>query len=229
MRNAPLNHALDPSAPTIERATAQRGLLAGSQITLLYLPPHMTRRDAAFALALGLLPSLVDAQSSRSDAGVEDIVILRSLRLSRVTPTDFCAASRVGFSASAEDRYDFKPVATDPTSGKVTNASGARAGTLHACFGPTSDSMVVSFYAEGDVGGASLVGHGQCRMTKADSPEAGISLWACQLDLTGLPSGYLGGQLTTNTLLSRALLGAETDPPGYTQASIVTVRLWKTR
>ena len=193
------------------------------------LLPHMTCRYAAFALALGLLPSLVGAQILRSDAGVEDIVILRSLRLSRITPTDFCAASRVGFSASAEDRYDFKPVATDPASGKVTNAGGARAGTLHACFGPTSDSLVFGFHAEGDVGGTSFVGHGHCRMAKADSPEAGISFWTCQLDLTGLPSGYLGDQLTTSTLQSRALLGAETDPPGYTQASIATVRLWKAR
>lgn len=191
-------------------------------------PADMTRRDA-FVLALGLLSFRVGAQSPRSDAGVEEIVILRSLRLSRITPTDFCAAARVGFSANAEDRYNLKPVATDPASGKVTDASGARAGILHACFGPTSDSRIASFYAEGDVGGVSLVGHGQCRMTKGDFPEAGISSWTCQLDLTGLPTGYVGGQLTTNTLASRTLLGPDTDPPGYTQASIATVRLWKTR
>jgi hypothetical protein len=79
------------------------------------------------ALILAMLSSPVTAQTPRADAAVEDIVILRSLRLSRITPTDFCAPSRTGFSeAIAEDRYDFKAVATDAASGKVTNVSGAR-------------------------------------------------------------------------------------------------------
>lgn len=182
------------------------------------------------ALFLALLSSPVSGQSRQADAAVEDIVILRSLRLSRVTPTEFCAPSRTGFSAATtEDRYDFKAVATDAASGKVTNATDVRAGTLHACFGPTPDLLVTSFYAEGEVGGVPLVGRGQCRTTKRDFPEAGISLLTCQLDLTGLPSAYAGGQLTTNTISSRATLGANSDPPGYTQPSIATVRLWKKR
>ena len=74
-----------------------------------------------------------------------------------------------------------------------------------------------------------LVGRGQCRTTKRDYPEAGITVMTCQLDLKGLPSEYVGGQLTTNTLGSRTLLGADTDPPGYTQPSIATVRLWRKR
>ena len=185
--------------------------------------------SAITAMILILLSSRAVAQPPRADSA-EDIVILRSLRLSRVTPTDFCAPSRTGFSAAtAEDRYDFKAVATDAASGKVTNPNGDRAGTLHACFGPTADSLVTSFYAEGEVGGVFLVGRGQCRTTKQSFPEAGISSLTCQLDLTGLPPAYVGGQLTTNTLASRAVLGAHTDPPGYTQASIATVRLWKKR
>ena len=75
----------------------------------------------------------------------------------------------------------------------------------------------------------SLVGRGQCRTTKRDFPETGFTLFACQLDLTGLPAEYVGGQLTTNTLQSRTTLGADTDPPGYTQPSIATIRLWKKR
>jgi hypothetical protein len=188
------------------------------------------RSSTVTALILAMLSSPVAAQTPRGDAAVEDIVILRSLRLSRVTPTDFCAPSRTGFSeATSEDRYEFKAVATDAASGKVTNVSGARAGTLHACFSPTPESLVVGFYAEGEVGGVSLVGRGQCRTTKRDFPETGISLLTCHLDLTGLPSAYVGGQLTTNTLASRAILGADTDPPGYTQPSVATVRLWKKR
>ncbi len=163
-------------------------------------------------------------------APVEEIVILRSLRLSRTKPTDFCAPSRTGFpSATSEDRYDFLAVATDAANGKVTSPSGPRAGTLHACFGPTADPLVSSFYAEGEVGAVSLVGRGQCRTTRRNFPEAGISLMTCQLDLAGLPAAYAGGQLTTNTLSSRTLLGPETDPPGYTQPSIATVRLWRKR
>ena len=190
-----------------------------------------TRRfNSTCVVALALLSSAVGAQGQRTDASVEDIVILRSLRLSRIAPTGFCAASRTGFTeATMEDRYDFKAVATDAASGRVTNANGARAGSLHACFGATADSLVVNFYAEGEVGGMSLVGRGQCRTTKRDFPETGFTLFACQLDLTGLPPEYVGGQLTTNTLQSRTTLGADTDPPGYTQPSIATIRLWKKR
>jgi hypothetical protein len=199
-------------------------------IMLFYRPLAIRRWSAVTALTLAMLSSPITAQSLAPDAAVEDIVILRSLRLSRVTPTDFCGPSRTGFSeAAAEDRYDFKAVATDAASGKVTNANGARVGTLHACFSPTSDPLISSFYAEGEVGGVSLVGRGQCRTTQRDFPEAGITLFTCQLDLTGLPSAYVGGQLTTNTLVSRTMLGAETDPPGYTQPSIATVRLWEKR
>ena len=41
------------------------------------------------------------------------------------------------------------------------------------------------------------------------------------------PVGYVGGQLTTNTVLSRSVVGLVSDPEGYTQPSIVTIRLWK--
>ena len=75
----------------------------------------------------------------------------------------------------------------------------------------------------------SLIGRGECRTTRSDFPETGFTLFACHLDLTGLPPGYVGGQLTTNTLQSRTMLGLDTDPPGYTQPSIATIRLWKKR
>jgi hypothetical protein len=51
----------------------------------------------------------------------------------------------------------------------------------------------------------------------------------CFLDLQGLPPNYIGGQLTSNTVLSRVAVGETSDPTGYTQPSIVTVRLWKRR
>jgi hypothetical protein len=169
-----------------------------------------------FVVIVGLLifvPPRLSAQQGNPHTSVEEIYILRSLRVSRTTPTDYCAERRTGFQAATmEDRYDFKAVTTSPASGEVTNPSGPTVGHLHACFGTTADSLVVSFYTEGDVQGMQLTGRGQCRTTRREFPEAGISLWTCHLDLTALPSGYIGGQLTTNTLASRAILGAETDP-----------------
>jgi hypothetical protein len=128
-----------------------------------------------------------------------------------------------------EDRYEFKSVATDAASGVVTDANGSRVGTLHACFSPTSDATVFSFYAEGSVGAIRIIGRGTCRTMKSDFPEAGISVATCQLDLSGLPAEYVGGYLTTNSILSRATIGADSEPPGYIQPSIATIRLWKMR
>ena len=51
----------------------------------------------------------------------------------------------------------------------------------------------------------------------------------CQLILSGLPAPFVGGLLTTNTMTSNAPFGGDTAPPGYTQASIATIRLWKAR
>jgi len=181
-------------------------------------------------LGLALLVPTVAAQDRRADQSLEDIVILRSLLMVRTQPTEFCAPARTGFAAAtSEDQYEFKAVATEAASGMVTNAGGVRAGRLHACFSPTPDSLIIAFYAEGEVGGVNLVGRGQCRTTKRDFPEAGVVLRTCHLDLTTASPAYNGGQLTTNTLISRATLGDETDPPGYTQQSIATVRLWKKR
>ena len=141
---------------------------------------------AIAAVVVATLPVPMMAQAPPGGAPVEEIVILRSLRLSRSKPTEFCAPARTGFPpATSEDRYDFLAVATDAGSGKVTSASGPRAGTLHACFGPSSEPGIASFYAEGEVGAMPLVGRGQCRTTKRDYPETGITVMTCQLDLTG--------------------------------------------
>jgi hypothetical protein len=39
----------------------------------------------------------------------------------------------------------------------------------------------------------------------------------------------VGGLLTTNSIGSLKDMGLETDPPGYTQSSIATIRVWKKR
>jgi hypothetical protein len=62
-----------------------------------------------------------------------------------------------------------------------------------------------------------------------DFPESGLVAVRCHLVLSGLPAPFVGGLLTTNTLTSRAAFGGASDPAGYTQASIATMRLWKAR
>jgi hypothetical protein len=148
-----------------------------------------------------------------------------------MAPTDFCTAARTAFAqpATIEDRYELRAVATDEATGRVVDASGAAVGMLHACYGPTADVRTYSFFADGEIRGVAMVGRGQCRVTRRDFPEAGISTFSCQLDLMPLTSAYVGGQLTTNGLGSRAVLGPDTSPAGYTQTSIATIRLWKKR
>ena len=108
------------------------------------------------------------------------------------------------------------------------NANVAVIGTLRACFGPQPETGSF-FYAEGKLGDVPFTGRGECRTTRRDHPEAGMSAQRCFMELSGLPPAYVGGQLTTNTIGTRNALGDRTDPPGYIQPSIATIRLWKRR
>jgi hypothetical protein len=111
--------------------------------------------------------------------------------------------------------------------GKVSDPHAGLAGELHACFGSTADPRVFSFYTDGKVGGVSFTGKGDCLVSRVDFPEKGIASLRCFLNLADLPEPYIGGSLTTNTVNSKAVLGVDSDPPGYVQASIATIRLWR--
>jgi hypothetical protein len=122
--------------------------------------------------------------------------------------------------------------------GRVVDSDVAVIGRLRACFGadlagrPGEQPLQESgsfFYAEGVLGDVPFIGRGDCRTTRRDHPEPGISSMRCFMELSGLPAAYVGGQLTTNTISSRSSLGDGTDPPGYTQPSIATIRLWRRR
>jgi hypothetical protein len=180
-------------------------------------------------LILALLATLAPtclAQTSQ----VEEIIIARSWRESRVAPTAYCGESRTHFgNVLFEDRYTFYSVQTRASDGQIVNAKAGRIGTMRACFGSTADSSTVTFYAEGSFGSMPYVGNGSCLRAKYNYPEQGMQVLRCFLDLSGLPKNYLGGMLTTNSLVTRALLGGPSDPPGYTQPSIATIRLWKHR
>jgi len=102
-------------------------------------------------------------------------------------------------------------------------------GSIRVCFGPIYNADSYDWYAEGTLGSTPFKGNGECRRRKADLLERGLRALNCFLDLSGLPSEYVGGLLTTNSMTSLKNHGVETDPPGYTQASIATIRLWRKR
>jgi len=165
-----------------------------------------------------------------NDGRVEEIYIARSVLESEVKPTDFCAGQKIGFGKDVADRhYTFRSVSTRVTDGRIVDVNAGIVGRLHGCIGSTADPAALNFYAEGVLANVPFSGTGECRTAKRDYPEPGIGIYRCFLELRGLPKGYAGGQLTTNTLVSRNPIGDKSDPPGYTQSSIATIRLWKRR
>jgi hypothetical protein len=191
----------------------------------------------AFGVLIGSCSSTVSSRSGEAAAagkesgqGVEDIYVVRSVRQSRIPATKFCDQARTGFeNLRSEDEYVFRSISTRASDGLVVDASVQTVGRAHACFGPTSDPEIIDFYGEGELGGVSFAGRGDCRPTP-DQPESRLTWSRCFLDLTKLPQPYLRGRLTSNTVGSPdSLIGEKTDPPGYVQSSIATVRLWKRR
>lgn len=167
--------------------------------------------------------------STDSPPGVEDIYVLRSLREARSMPDDFCASSKTGFTAQVQDQYAFKAVVTRAPDGKVVDARVHNAGSLLGCFDAIPGVPDANFYAEFTVAGVSATGKGKCTAVAADFPEPGITSLRCFLVLSNLPEPYVGGVLTTNSIRSREPIGDRSDPPGYIQPSIATIRLWRKR
>jgi hypothetical protein len=162
----------------------------------------------------------------------EDIYILRSIREQQKPTPDWCAASRTGFEPFATDPerfFSFWSLSQQPETGKVVDAKTKRVAELRGCFGPTSERPRQNFYADIKLGQLRLQGKGECLALNVDFPEPGLFPVRCQLVFSDLPAPYVGGVLTTNTLTSKAPFGEDTDPPGYTQASIATIRLWKSK
>jgi len=184
----------------------------------------------SMAAGLVLLGSGVRVQT-RSDRTVEEIRILRSIRLSREEATEFCIQPRTGFSgAQYEDKYSFAAVATSRANdGLVVDSTNPKVGSGHACFGPGANPATTNMYLEVELGGLAFRGSGNCTKVTSDFPESGLAAVNCVANLRALPEPYVGGLLTSSTMFSRKTIGPESEPPGYAQASIVTVRLWKKR
>jgi hypothetical protein len=179
-----------------------------------------------------LAPSANAEDAPASATALEDIYILRSIRERGEPAPDWCASAKTGFEPFAKDPervFSFWSLQSRPEDGKIVDAKVARVAELHACFGPTSDRARQNFYAEVQLGAISFRGNGECLALNVDFPQTGLFPVRCQLTLGGLPAPYVGGVLTTNTMTSNAAFGGDADPPGYTQASIATIRLWKAR
>ena len=193
----------------------------------------MTKTNAFWLLACAAIAcssgGAKRGQVVAAENALESIFVVRSWRESRITPTDFCNAARTGFpGATVEDRYTFRSVETQPD-GRVRNANVGVVGQLHACFAVPTDSSPIAFYANGSLGEVTFTGRGECRTARSDFPEQGLLVQRCHLMLEGLSHGFIGGHLTANTVNSRQPVGGTTDPAGYTQSSIATVRLWRRR
>lgn len=199
-------------------------------------PTSPTRRRllaaAALAAVAGALAVCITSSSSGAPAAEssEDIYVLRSIRERAQPVANWCSPTKTGFepfSTDAERSFSFWSVRSD--GGKVVDAKAARVAELRGCFGATAERPRQNFYAEIKLGSLSFHGKGECLALAVDFPEPGLFPVRCQLVLSGLPAPYVGGVLTTNTLTSKAAFGGESDPPGYTQASIATIRLWKAK
>jgi hypothetical protein len=186
---------------------------------------------AVMLLLAGTMPS-GNAPAAEPSAVLEDIYILRSIREPHQPADGWCSSAKTGFEPfpkDAERFYSFWSLRVQPEDGRVVQTKDTRVAELRGCFGATGEPARQNFYAEVKLGAISFRGKGECLALGIDFPEAGLFPVRCQLVLSGLPSPYVGGLLTTNTLTSRAALGGDTDPPGYTQASIATIRLWKSK
>jgi hypothetical protein len=194
------------------------------------------RRTIVAGAALIFVSALATCVTSSSSSGAptlespEEIYVLRSIRERRQPVADWCSAAKTGFEpfpTDAERSFSFWSVSS--VGGKVVDAKAARVAELRGCFGPTPERARQSFYAEIELGSLTFHGSGECLALAVDFPEAGLFPVRCQLVLRELPAPYVGGLLTTNTLTSQAAFGGDSDPPGYTQASVATIRLWKAK
>ena len=189
----------------------------------------MRTREVSRAGLIALLAAMAPAASG---SDIEDIYLLRSVREAHAPSSQACPATRIGFEPFAEDaerRFSFWSVESRSDTGMVVDAARQSVATLTGCFGPTEDRARQNFHADIELGALKLRGRGECVALLVDFPEAGLYPVRCHLVLSGLPAPYVGGVLTTNTLTTRAAFGGDSDPPGYTQASIATIRLWRKR
>ncbi len=214
------------TARLIHIGAANMGTRSPQSPTLSHAPPNLPRMSATGCIRWSVvlllaLPSPTGAQSSTkisppASSSMEEIYIARSLRATRIPPTEFCARAGAQFNAISEDQHTFRSVTIRAADGRLTDADVETIGNIHSCNGKTSEPGLYGFYGEGQLADVPFSGIGECRQVNTSFPEPGLSPYRCYLSLSGLPGGYVGGLLTTNTMNSKNVVGPETDPPGYT-------------
>ena len=172
------------------------------------------------------------ASSVAAVASFEDILVLRSERKERLTESTWCTKERAGFAplrgpSLLEDRYVFWSVETRVADGLISNTHAANVGVARGCIGATENNAVFNFYIESTLGQITISGKGECTFVLANMPEKDLSLARCTVPLKVASDAYVGGLLVTSTMNSKEAIGLQTNPPGYTQPSIATIRLWR--
>lgn len=180
-------------------------------------------------IACALLLTNAYAWAENPEDDVEEIYVTRSLRVSRVVPSEFCAPTKTGFAPALEDRLVLKSITTRAEDGRMTATNDKDIGEMHTCIGQAMDPTTLGTYSEGHIAGIPYIGVGDCRLVKGNQPEEGLLTHRCWLSLSGLPEPYVGGFIVTSSLYSRTPFGTETSPPGYNQAAFMMIRLWKRR
>lgn len=185
----------------------------------------------ACAAPLGSLYGQQETPGARPAASVEEIYVFRSIRDSRVPPTEFCSKEKSGVAKSlAEDQFSLWSIVSEGANGRVVKADAQKIGGMHTCIGPTPNPAVTEFYIDTTLQGHTFRGLGECQVVAPDFPEKGLAPVRCSIRLTDVPDGYVGGLVTSNTMFSATKpLGVDTDPPGYMQSSVAVLRLWKKR
>ena len=192
---------------------------------LLFAP----RVVAAVGATMQLLACAPTAVPVSAATDREEIYVLRSIREAHQPVAGWCDAARTGFEPlpkDAERFFSFWSIDVQAEDGRVVDAQVARVAELRGCFGATDEPARQRFYAEIQLGSIAVRGRGECVAAAVGVPEPGLFPVRCQLMLSA-PAPWVGGLLTTNTIASQAPLGGASQPPGYTQASIATIRLWR--
>ncbi|MGJ4963776.1 hypothetical protein ACQR10_02775 [Bradyrhizobium sp. HKCCYLRH2060] len=188
-------------------------------------------RRVIVALFLAAVTPLTASGQGPAQSGdnVEEIYIARSVRQGRVVPSDFCAPTKTGFAPALEDQLSIRSVGVRPADGRMTETGDKSIGEMRVCIGQAMDPTLLGTYTEGQLNGIAFTGIGDCRLVRGNLPEDGLLTHRCFLALSGLPEPYVGGFLVSSSLYSKTPFGTESSPPGYAQAGILIIRLWKKR
>ncbi len=194
---------------------------------------HWRRFCAALVLLVGASLSRADQPppSPHDDelrANTEEIFVFRTARTQHTVGAT-AACKDAPFPSANEDYYELWSIALRASDSRVVKTHQSKVGGFTACLGQLVKDQPVQMYATGTVAKVPWVGAGECRVLMSQPPVHKALAFTCHLNLSGLPSDYAGGFLTSSTLAP--LLGKDQPPsahvPGYLSTSVVTVRLWK--